>query len=1320
MNNKKIFEKIITEKRAKSSNERPKYGLRKLTVGVVSCLLGYMMFFTPNVVAAEKVDQPQVVEAVESTEVNNGENVENEPEQPKEKPAEIAETAETEKPVPHVEAYSSNAKETNAQDRTVRTTAEKTSETETEGKTEQAKQADSYVPELEAIKVVKGQSVENYRKAFKNLPEDATIKVINKADTNEAGEKIATVEITFADQSRKQEIITVKVYKTQEDLDKEELDKTGFEMSTTGAENSKQQAGQPASEEFVEEKAKENWDKDVQDKSRWAVGKDQRLARVGTGDPIKMSDIDYDGVFEDAEGNTVIRLVYKERSASATGVWYRARFNFGELDQYIDYDKSYVVDLNTFGNEEGTLKLTPVNDRKEREFDLGVARHDPTDARLNLPINLVLKKGMTVADLANKNYTVQMRLTDADGKKIYAYAPGKTSMDYSTYTKTTSVAIEDNINNTFLKGGKQKDGNNATSQETFFSEFIANPKEYKDESQLGIIRTQYYGVRSGTAASPTVGGQQIGFTQVFDANLVKFLKADDDGNVAYVNLLTTAREVSPYAHRFGIKKEDINYTKDGKKAYIVIAPNAYQRPGDPDFKKVEVEKHDQYTMLNGFYISAIDYVVDKSKLAETFDKNKTRKLDYSMMSGWTNPNNEGWTVYEKKYDHEVVAEKGESFLINTNTMPEGGQIMIKIGDKDQALIRKQQGYYTYKVGPDLGNSIEKIEAITKDGVFKITLREGAKIEAGDTLKVYLPYSPNHDVPVGFFEVNNATTELDKGAATLTKQKDSYINMHLYTDLPKGASFKIKYTLKNGTDSSLIITKGGPLGGKWVYNDTDKVLTGAINTTTGKTGGNFYINPGQLKPGVDIVVEAYDQNGSLIEGKTSAVRYSNFDKIDPYKDLTWTDASDKLSILSINKSLYKPYQVIFTNDYVDNNTDDFYKDPHVMPTDNANFMTKTSKIQGYTKYDGGLIRMRTELINKVALLGKTQALSDVYDDKGNLTTDNSSKINLKDGEYRVYRYDIDLNALGTIGSTGTASRQAGEENTNSLELLKDKKLYFNASDGSSLPTELVVTRVRTRILFDTTEGQFADSSKKSVRIAPDNVKYLDDAGYVANGFTGDNVAAGTGDTFAENPTAQGKTFLGWVTEAGKTELGKTTTTSKAFNDLAADKKFTETTPITTHQVVYAVWSEGEKLVTFDANGGKFDDNSPTKTDDINDGVQAPTPTKEGKEFVGWASKPDATEVDVVVANLTEGQTVYAVWKDEATPAVDKKPLQAEVDKDAATKADVKYANASDEKKTAYDEALKKANEVLKDEKATQEQVNAAKKALEDAREALDGK
>lgn len=140
MNNKKIFEKIITEKRAKSSNERPKYGLRNLTVGVVSCLLGYMMFFTPNVVAAQKVDQPQAVEAtVESTEVAKTENVEEKSEEAvkskgTEQPEEAAESKEAKQPVYHVQAYSSNAKETNTQDTIVKTTAKKTSETATEEK----------------------------------------------------------------------------------------------------------------------------------------------------------------------------------------------------------------------------------------------------------------------------------------------------------------------------------------------------------------------------------------------------------------------------------------------------------------------------------------------------------------------------------------------------------------------------------------------------------------------------------------------------------------------------------------------------------------------------------------------------------------------------------------------------------------------------------------------------------------------------------------------------------------------------------------------------------------------------------------------------------------------------------------------------------------------------------------------------------------------------------------------------------------------------------------------------------------------------------
>ena len=254
-----------------------------------------------------------------------------------------------------------------------------------------------------------------------------------------------------------------------------------------------------------------------------------------------------------------------------------------------------------------------------------------------------------------------MRLTDTKGKKIYAYAPKGTSMDYSTYTKTTSVSLEDKVNRLFIKGGKQDDGNNATNQEFFMSEFIANPEQYKDEKNLGIIRTQYMGQRSGNDASPTTGGQPIAFTQAFDAKLLDYLKEDEAGNVAYVNVLEDTRLKSKWSHNFAIKKTDFNKSADGKLAYLVIAPHDFQKDG---VKKVEIPQHDQYTMLSGIYITAIDYVVDKSKFEDTFAGKTagieaTRKLNYSMISGWTNPNKDGWVTYEKTYEDGYVAHEGE-------------------------------------------------------------------------------------------------------------------------------------------------------------------------------------------------------------------------------------------------------------------------------------------------------------------------------------------------------------------------------------------------------------------------------------------------------------------------------------------------------------------------------------------------------------------------------------------------------------------------------------------------------------------------------------
>ncbi|WP_308653609.1 YSIRK-type signal peptide-containing protein, partial [uncultured Anaerococcus sp.] len=346
MNDKILMKEIIEQRKLKGSLRKPKYATRKLSIGLVSCMLGFSLIVSPVDTWAEEADFQAGLEE--------------------------------------------------------RANAE-SSEESIFSKEQKQKLLDAKFTEEE----------------IKDLENEAKEK---KADEGVLFDLDEFIDKAIADKERQGE----------ESSDKEDQDlEFGDEVKpeAVGEHNDSGEEVDALSSATYYNKA--NWENKIKDKSRWKVGDNQTLVRVTTSEPVQMNDIDYDGNFVDANGRTVLRMVYKEKGGAATGVWYRAIFNFGDLDQYIDYDKSYMVGVNIAGNEAKTGKLDPFNKGKERIVDLGVLRGDLTNQRKNLPINLVLKEDVTIEKLPKKNYIVQMRLADTQGKKIYAYAPKGTSMDYS-------------------------------------------------------------------------------------------------------------------------------------------------------------------------------------------------------------------------------------------------------------------------------------------------------------------------------------------------------------------------------------------------------------------------------------------------------------------------------------------------------------------------------------------------------------------------------------------------------------------------------------------------------------------------------------------------------------------------------------------------------------------------------------------------------------------------------------------------------------------------------------------------------------------------
>ena len=219
------------------------------------------------------------------------------------------------------------------------------------------------------------------------------------------------------------------------------------------------------------------------------------------------------------------------------------------------------------------------------------------------------------------------------------------------------------------------------------------------------------------------------------------------------------------------------------------------------------------------------------------------------------------------------------------------------------------------------------------------------------------------------------------------------------------------------------------------------------------------------------------------------------------------------------------------------------------------------------------------------------------------------VNMKTGDERIYVDYVDKS-----GKT--------------VNVVKDMAVTHSVTDSSNIMIKMSCGEDPVKTATNST---FGVAEEPSFMIDDFYVKELNTTTPTVTFINGTDVTTQKVNYFNEvelpTPTKENFTFVGWFTEADEEFTGKN---------------------ITGDVTVYAKWS-GTYNVTFNANGGKFADESETKSIDVDSETTAAIdeePTRDGYKFCGWFT--DSSCVTEFTGTVYENTTVYARW--QTTPTI----------------------------------------------------------------------
>lgn len=313
--------------------------------------------------------------------------------------------------------------------------------------------------------------------------------------------------------------------------------------------------------------------------SYWRLSNINEVTVVANSEGMKTPTINYIGTYINNEGRTVVRLSFRVFQNLATSVWNKALFKFdNDLYDLIDFGdpgtgmyknvdngrwhdsdkyKEVVQFTDVVSSISGAVHVKEQHLKNNKNLVGGAAR-------VEVPIDLVLNEGKTVADIKGQPH-IQMRLVEDNYRRVFCVA-GTGKADNDTTDEDKNKIITPYNSYTFMtyipSANNNADVNTVEDYNRDLQFYAAN--SYAKYNEAGGYLDVFH-KQSKLNSVDNIGGESFAFRQVFNEKFAEVLKPQDEsGTVAEVFPAGQQGNMWNNASPIKITQSDLNDSNNSK------------------------------------------------------------------------------------------------------------------------------------------------------------------------------------------------------------------------------------------------------------------------------------------------------------------------------------------------------------------------------------------------------------------------------------------------------------------------------------------------------------------------------------------------------------------------------------------------------------------------------------------------------------------------------------------------------------------------------------------------------------------------------------